>query len=115
MDLRKFELPKNLEQILLEHKKKNVPWYQPFIFNADLMVGTGAAWNSFGKVRQYVCTSADSAETKKIFLKENQRLGDWYSILVSMITDCCPQAKSFVDIGCNVGHFLFELVGKGFT
>jgi SAM-dependent methyltransferase len=113
MDLRTFKLPGNLEQTLLEHKKNNVPWYQPFIFSDQLMVGTGAAWNGLGKARQYICTSADSAEVKRIFLEENLRLGDWYSSLVAMITHCCPKAKCFVDIGCNVGHFLFELADRG--
>jgi len=116
MDLRSYTIPGNINDILAEHRKRGLVWYQPFIFSNTAIVGTGAAWNS-GKlaIRQYICTDQDSEEVQKVFLEENLRLGNWYENLVNTVVDCFPTANSFLDIGCNVGHFCFNLVQRGFS
>jgi hypothetical protein len=111
MDLRGFEIPKNIDAILREHKEKALIWYQPFVFSDTAIVGTGAAWNR--GMGQYICTDADDAPTQRAFMAENIRLGHWYEQLISMVLACSPKSETFADLGCNVGHLSFQLAAAG--
>jgi SAM-dependent methyltransferase len=113
MDLRGFPVPKDIDQIIRAHEAKKLVWYQPFIFSDTVVVGTGAAWNNSIGIRQYSCTDADSPEVRRVFREQNTKLGEWYDTLVEMSLACSPDSREFVDLGCNVGHFSFQVTKLG--
>jgi SAM-dependent methyltransferase len=113
MDLRAYNIPLNIDEILREHNKKKLIWYQPFVFSNTAIVGTGAAWNNRIGIRQYICTDSDPQEVQQVFLQENLKLGYWYERLVKMTLECSPLSQHFLDLGCNAGHFSFQVVAAG--
>lgn len=113
MDLRGYDVPGNIDAILRDQTKRGLVWYQPFIFSKTAIAGTGAAWNNTLGIRKYICTDKDPENVRSVFLSENQRLGDWFGELIKMVIACSPQSEEFLDLGCNVGHFSFELTAAG--
>lgn len=111
MDLRSFNVPSNIAQTLHEHNGRGVMWYQPFIFSDQVVTGTGAIWN--GGQTKYFCNAEDTPATREVFLTQARVLGDWYDTLVKMSLACAPEARTFLDVGCNVGHFGFALTKAG--
>lgn len=113
MDLRSYSIPSNIDDILRDHQRRGLIWYQPFIFSDSAIVGTGAAWNNTIGIRKYICTNEDPERVRKVFLDENLRLGEWYGELVAMAMACSPASQAFLDLGCNVGHFSFQVTAAG--
>lgn len=113
MDLRGYKVPANIDEILRDQTSRGLVWYQPFIFSDTAIAGTGAAWNNSIGIRNYICTDEDPENVRSVFLSENRRLGDWYGELVRMVIACSPKSEEFLDLGCNVGHFSFELTAAG--
>ena len=109
MDLRGYDIPTDINELLREHRSRRVMWYQPFIFTDRTVVGTGAAWNNTLGVRQYICTDDDDEQTQQLFLEQNTILGNWYQELVDLVVDASPNSREFLDLGCNAGHFCFSL------
>ena len=50
---------------------------------------------------------------RDVFLKENIILGDWYDQLIRMVIEVSPASNTFIDFGCNAGHFCFSLKALG--
>jgi SAM-dependent methyltransferase len=113
MDLRGHPVPKNIDELIRQHEARKLVWYQPFVFSRTAIVGTGAAWNNAIGIRKYSCTDADSADVQKVFLEQNTILGDWYDTLVTMAMACSPESREFLDLGCNAGHFSFQVAKAG--
>jgi SAM-dependent methyltransferase len=113
MDLRGYSVPKEIDEIIRTHEARKLIWYQPFIFSDTAIVGTAAAWNNTLGIRKYACTDADPPEVRRVFLEQNARLGDWYETLVAMCLACSPESQEFLDLGCNAGHFSFQVAKLG--
>lgn len=112
MDLRQYRIPRDIGSILRRQVyDENVKWYQPFIFTDDVITGTAAAWNAGAD--KYLCTPEDPPELRESFLRENMILGDWYRHLVDVIVASFPAQTSFLDFGCNMGHFGLDLASRG--
>jgi SAM-dependent methyltransferase len=50
---------------------------------------------------------------RESFLRETLILGDWYRHLVDIMVSAFPAAHTFLDFGCNMGHFGFDLTARG--
>jgi len=116
MDLRKYDVPENIAEILKGGGKRKtdfdyVQWYQPFIFTDDVITGAGAIWNS--GANEFYCTKEDTKKMRKIFLREAIILGDWYNYINNIMLDSFPNAETFLDFGCSNGHFGFDLTRRG--
>lgn len=113
MDLRGYSIPDDLAQRLRRDRDENVMWYQPFVFRDDLMVGTGAFWNSGGVARSYIYLPGDPEPVRQAFILENNLLSNWYDALADMVVDCFPAAQNVLDLGCNCGRVCFALAQRG--
>ncbi len=112
MDLRSFEVPADIAEILAHQiGSDKVSWYQPFVFTNDVIAGAAAVWNANGD--KYLCTRSDPEATRKDFLREALILGDWYSHLTDVMLAAFPDSRTFLDFGCNLGHFGIDLVQRG--
>ena len=114
MDLRGYSVPPDIGRIIEETTTRRpdfVTWYQPFIFSKDVIVGTAALWNA-GYDTVY-CTEEDDDLKKETFLRESQRLGDWFDYINDILVASFPSARTFLDFGCNNGHFGFNLASRG--
>lgn len=111
MDLRGYKLPDDIDERVLDKGVESMEWYQPFIFRDDLAAGSGGLWTLLKK--SYVVTKDDTPEMCEEFIKENIKLGEFYSKMIQIMTDLSPDSETFIDIGCNVGLFGFELLKRG--
>jgi SAM-dependent methyltransferase len=113
VDLRSYDVPAGIADILEAQIAAGVSWYQPFVFTDDVIAGTAAVWNA-GEDR-FLCTARDSAQTRANFLRETLVLSAWYHWLTDIITTSFPDADSYLDFGCNMGHFGIDLAARGRT
>jgi SAM-dependent methyltransferase len=104
-------VPLDIAAILERQLADGVSWYQPFIFTDAVIAGTAAVWNA-GEDR-YLCTERDSAATRANFLRETTVLTDWYTRLTDIMDAAFPHADSYLDFGCNLGHFGVDLTRRG--
>ena len=111
MDLRNCAVPAGIASILEDQLAGGVHWYQPFVFTDEVIAGTAAVWNA-GEDR-LLCTERDSDVTRANFLRETAVLTDWYTRLTDIIDASFPDAETYLDVGCNVGHFGVELTRRG--
>jgi hypothetical protein len=111
MDLRPYPVPADIAAILEDQLSRGVSWYQPFIFTDDVIAGTAAVWNAGAD--RYLCTEDDTAEVRANFLRETTILTDWYSHLTDVTVAAFPDGESYLDFGCNLGHFGVDLTNRG--
>lgn len=116
MDLRGYKVPADIGKLLGTLSDKGPVWYQPFIFTDKVITGTGALWSGGIRDGALYCTESDPEERRQVFLKQAIILGDFYHRLVDLIQGVSGDAfasQSYLDVGCNVGHFCFDLVKRG--
>lgn len=118
MDLRPYEVPDSISDAIQAVSDGGPKWYQPFIFNQKVITGTGPMWNAGVDANTLFCTEKDAFHLQNVFLREALSLGSYYHGLVDMVEAILGDKfkdASFLDVGCNVGHFCFDLVQRGAT